>query len=170
MRYAWPQSIYRDWRPSFMEFTLRDPIDSNPDRIQFVDGWLDSDSDMQQTVCGVAWPGDCDANSEKIIGASQKCRHAASAYRANTVTASEFAAVPVEQDIDSKQSALCYVRVIEKSNRVGRRTKHSGRNFQPRGFAGVHAKASIYLTLVYAVTGRWLVSGVNAGYLGWRDS
>ncbi len=50
--------------PSFMVYTLRDPIGANLDRIQIVKGWLDANGATQEKVYDVAWSGNRVAGSD----------------------------------------------------------------------------------------------------------
>jgi len=44
--------------PTFMVYSLRDPIGANLDRIQIVKGWLDKKGKTHEKVYDVAWSGD----------------------------------------------------------------------------------------------------------------
>jgi hypothetical protein len=99
--------------PTFMVYALRDPIGANLDRIQIVKGWLNADGTTAEQVYDVAWsPGRApDANG--VLPPVGNTVDVANANWANTIGASELAAVWTDPDFDPSQAAFYYARVLE---------------------------------------------------------
>jgi hypothetical protein len=99
--------------PSFMVYALRDVIGANLDRIQIIKGWLDSDGDTHEKVYDIAWSGGRAPGANGRLPAVGNTVDLASATWANTIGASELAAVWTDPDFDPAQSAFYYARVLE---------------------------------------------------------
>jgi hypothetical protein len=99
--------------PSFMVYALRDVIGANLDRIQIVKGWLDSDGNTHEKVYNVAWSDGRTLGANGGLPAVGNTVDLASATWANTIGASELAAVWTDPDFDAAESAFYYARVLE---------------------------------------------------------
>jgi len=99
--------------PTFMVFALRDVIGANLDRIQIIKGWLDSAGDTHEKVYNVAWSDGRKPGREGKLPAVGNTVDVASATWANTIGASELAAVWTDPDFDAADSAFYYARVLE---------------------------------------------------------
>ncbi len=99
--------------PTFMVYSLRDPVGANLDRVQIVKGWVDGNGNTHEKVYDVAWSG------ERRIGADGKLPpvgntvDVANANWTNTIGAAELGTVWTDPDFDASQSAVYYARVIE---------------------------------------------------------
>ena len=100
--------------PSFMVYSLRDPIGANLDRMQIIKGWLDADGKLHEKVYDIAVSGN------RKIGANGRCKKPVgntvdieAANWTNTIGASELATVWTDPDFDPKERAFYYVRVLE---------------------------------------------------------
>jgi hypothetical protein len=102
--------------PTLMVFALRDPMGANLDRIQIVKGWRHG-GETHEKVYDVAWAGK-EAGTRKP-GADGRLPpvgntvNAANAYYANTIGASELAAVWTDPDFNARHDAFYYARVLE---------------------------------------------------------
>lgn len=101
--------------PTFMVYSLRDPIGANLDRIQIVKGWLDADGKPQEKVYDVAWadqenrkPG-----SEGKLPPVGNTVDVEKAIWRNTIGASELGTVWSDPDFDPQERAFYYARVLE---------------------------------------------------------
>ena len=99
--------------PSFMVYALRDPIGANLDRVQIIKGWLDSEGKTHEKVYDVAWSDGRKPDGDGNLPAVGNTVDLASATWANTIGASELAAVWTDPDFDPADSAFYYVRVLE---------------------------------------------------------
>jgi hypothetical protein len=99
--------------PSFMVYALRDPIGANLDRIQIIKGWLDSAGKTHEKVYDVAWSDDRKPGVDGKLPAVGNTVDIASASWTNTIGASELAAVWIDPDFDSTESAFYYARILE---------------------------------------------------------
>ena len=99
--------------PTFMVFSLRDPIGANLDRIQIVKGWLDNAGKTHEKVYDVAWSAGRMPGADGKLPPVGNTVDIASASWTNTIGASQLAAVWTDPDFDSTESAFYYVRVIE---------------------------------------------------------
>lgn len=100
--------------PSFLVYSLRDPMGANLDRVQIIKCWLDASGQSQERVYDVAVSGG------RRIGPDGRCRvlvgdtvDLAVPSWTNTIGASELGAVWTDPDFDATQPALYYARVIE---------------------------------------------------------
>jgi len=99
--------------PTFMVYSLRDPIGANLDRIQIVKGWLDAKGKTHEKVYDVAWSGNRKPNKDgKLppVGNTVDVKHAT---WINSIGASELGTVWTDPNFDPKERALYYARVIE---------------------------------------------------------
>ena len=99
--------------PNFMVYALRDAIGANLDRIQIVKGWLDSDGKTHEKVYDVAWSDGRKPGAHGKLPAVGNTVDVASATWANTIGASELAAVWTDPDFDRADRAFYYARVLE---------------------------------------------------------
>ncbi len=99
--------------PSFMVYSLRDPVGANLDRIQIVKGWLDGDGKTHEKVYDVAWSGDRAPGADGKLPPVGNTVDVANANWTNTIGASELAAVWTDPDFDPALRAFYYVRVLE---------------------------------------------------------
>lgn len=100
--------------PTFMVYSLRDPVGANLDRIQIIKGWLAKDGKLHERVYDVAVSGD------RKIDDNGRCKEAVgstvdieAANWTNTIGASELAAVWTDPDFDPAERAFYYARVLE---------------------------------------------------------
>jgi hypothetical protein len=100
--------------PTFMVYSLRDPIGANLDRIQIIKGWLDSKGKTHERVYDVAVSGG------REIGPDGRCKTPVgntvdleAANWTNTIGAAELATVWTDPDFDPKEKAFYYARVLE---------------------------------------------------------
>lgn len=99
--------------PSFLVAALKDPIGANLDRIQIVKGWMDSKSELHETVYDVVWSSErqLDANGKlPSVGSTVDLENAT---WTNTIGAGELITVWTDPDFDAKERAFYYARVIE---------------------------------------------------------
>ena len=99
--------------PTFMFYSLRDPIGANLDRIQIVKGWLDTKGNTHEQVYNVAWSGDREPTADGKLPAVGNTVDLEAASWMNTIGASELATVWTDPDFDPQQKAFYYGRVIE---------------------------------------------------------
>lgn len=100
--------------PSFMVYSLRDPIGANLDRMQIIKGWLDADGELHENVYDIAVSGgrkiNADGRCKKPVGNTVDIE---AANWTNTIGASELATVWTDPDFDPRERAFYYVRVLE---------------------------------------------------------
>ncbi len=99
--------------PTFMFYSLRDPIGANLDRIQIVKGWLDKKGKTHEKVYDVAWSDNREPNADGKLPAVGNTVDLEAASWSNTIGASELATVWTDPDFDPEQAAFYYGRVIE---------------------------------------------------------
>lgn len=99
--------------PTFMVYSLRDPVGANLDRIQIIKGWLDSDGKTHEKVYDVAWSGGRVPDDKGKIAPVGNTVDVKNANWTNTIGAAELAKVWTDPDFDPKHSAFYYARVIE---------------------------------------------------------
>ncbi len=102
-----------DGAPTFMVYTLRDPIGANLDRIQIVKGWLDSRGDTHEKVYDVAWSSGREPDANGVLPPVGNTVDVEAANWLNTIGASELGTVWTDPDFDPEQRAFYYARVIE---------------------------------------------------------
>jgi hypothetical protein len=100
--------------PTFMIYTLRDPIGANLDRLQVIKGWLGKDGKTHEKLYDIA------VSDGRKIEADGRCKTPVgntvdleAANWTNTIGASELAAVWTDPDFDPGLKAFYYVRVLE---------------------------------------------------------
>ena len=100
--------------PTFMVYSLRDPVGANLDRMQIIKGWLDAKGELHEKIYDLAVSGD------RKIGADGRCKEPVgntvdveAANWTNTIGASELATVWSDPDFDPAERAFYYVRVLE---------------------------------------------------------
>jgi hypothetical protein len=100
--------------PTFMVYTLRDPIGANLDRIQIIKGWLDKGGKTHERVYDVAVSDgreiDSDGRCKTPVGNTVDLE---AANWTNTIGASELATVWTDPDFDPKEKAFYYARILE---------------------------------------------------------
>ena len=99
--------------PTFMVYSLRDPIGANLDRIQIVKGWIDSDGATQEKVYDVAWSDNRVPGADGKLPAVGNTVDVANANWTNTIGASELGTVWTDPDFDPALKAFYYARIIE---------------------------------------------------------
>jgi hypothetical protein len=102
-----------DGAPTFMVYTLRDPIGANLDRIQIVKGWLDSRGDTHEKIYDVAWSSGRAPDANGVLPLVGNTVDVEAANWTNTIGASELGTVWTDPDFDPEQSAFYYARVLE---------------------------------------------------------
>ncbi len=100
--------------PTFMVYSLRDPIGANLDRIQIIKGWLDKKGKLHERVYDVAVSG------ERTIDKNGICKEPVgntvdieAANWTNTIGGSELATVWTDPDFDKDELSFYYARVLE---------------------------------------------------------
>ncbi|MHC4552794.1 MAG: DUF3604 domain-containing protein [Planctomycetota bacterium] len=100
--------------PTFMVYSLRDPIGANLDRIQIIKGWLDNKGKTHERVYDVA------VSDGRKIDENSRCKTPVgntvdleAANWTNTIGASELMSVWTDPDFDPSQRAFYYARVLE---------------------------------------------------------
>jgi len=102
-----------DGSPTFMVYSLRDPIGANLDRIQIIKGWLDAKGKTHEKVYDVAWSDGRKQDNNGVLPQVGNTVDIQAANWTNTIGASELGTVWTDPDFDPKQSAFYYARVIE---------------------------------------------------------
>jgi hypothetical protein len=99
--------------PTFMVYSLRDPIGANLDRIQIVKGWLDAKGKTHEKVYDVAWSDNRKPGKDGKLPPVGNTVDIKNANWTNTIGASELGAVWSDPAFDPKERAFYYARVIE---------------------------------------------------------
>jgi hypothetical protein len=99
--------------PTFMVYSLRDPIGANLDRIQIIKGWLDESGKTHEKVYDVAWSGPRQPDKDGKLPLVGNTVDIKNANWTNTIGASELGTVWTDPDFNPKESAFYYARVIE---------------------------------------------------------
>ncbi len=102
-----------DGAPTFMIYTLRDPIGANLDRIQIVKGWVDASGATHERVYDVAVSGERQIQDGTCATPVGNTVDVAAANWTNTIGASELATVWTDPEFDPNQRAFYYGRVLE---------------------------------------------------------
>jgi hypothetical protein len=99
--------------PTFMVYSLRDPIGANLDRIQIIKGWVDTTGKTHEKVHDVAWSGNRKPNAKGKLPPVGNTVDVKNANWTNTIGSAELGAVWTDPDFDARQRAFYYTRVIE---------------------------------------------------------
>ena len=99
--------------PTFMVYSLRDPIGGNLERIQIVKGWLDGEGETHEKVYDAVWSGDRKPGADGKLPPVGNTVDAATASYTNSIGSPELATVWKDPDFDPSQKAFYYARVIE---------------------------------------------------------
>jgi hypothetical protein len=99
--------------PTFMVYSLRDPIGANLDRIQIIKGWLDTNGKTHEKVYDVAWSDNRKPDKDGKLPPVGNTVDVKNATWFNSIGASELGTVWTDPDFDPKEKALYYARVIE---------------------------------------------------------
>jgi hypothetical protein len=99
--------------PTFMVYSLRDPIGANLDRIQIVKGWLDANGKTHEKVYDVIWSGNRNPGKDGKLPPVGNTVNVKNANWTNTIGASELGTVWTDPDFDPKERAFYYARVLE---------------------------------------------------------
>ena len=102
-----------DGAPTFMVYSLRDPVGANLDRIQIVKGWLDAKGRTHEKVYDVAWSSGRVADASGVLPPVGNTVDVKAANWINTIGASELGTVWTDPNFDPGQRAFYYARVIE---------------------------------------------------------
>ncbi len=102
-----------DAAPSFMIYSLKDPIGANLDRIQVVKGWLDTQGELHEKVYDVAWSDGRVADANGKVPPVGNTVDLEAASWSNTIGASELSTVWTDPDFNPSERAFYYVRVLE---------------------------------------------------------
>jgi hypothetical protein len=98
--------------PSFMVYSLRDPVGANLDRIQIVKSWHDGRK-THEKVHDVVWSGDRKPGAKGKLPPVGNTVNASTASWTNTIGASELGTVWTDPDFNPKHRAVYYARVLE---------------------------------------------------------
>jgi hypothetical protein len=102
-----------DKGPTFMVYSLRDPIGANLDRIQIVKGWLDAKGKTHEKVYDVVWSDNRKPDRDGKLPPVGNTVDIKNATWMNSIGASELGTVWTDPDFDVKERAFYYARVIE---------------------------------------------------------
>ena len=102
-----------DGAPTFMVYSLRDPVGANLDRIQIVKGWMDADGELHEKVYNVVWAGDRQADGDGMLPDVGNTVDLDTATWTNDIGASELKTVWTDPDFDPAKRAFYYARVLE---------------------------------------------------------
>jgi len=102
-----------DGAPTFMVYTLRDPIGANLDRIQIVKGWLDRKGNTHEKIYDVAWSAGREPDANGVLPLVGNTVDVKAANWLNTIGASELGTVWTDPEFDPDQRAFYYARIIE---------------------------------------------------------
>ena len=102
-----------DGSPTFMVYSLRDPIGANLDRIQIIKGWLDAEGKTHEKVYDVAWSDNRMPDKNGTLPPVGNTVDINNANWTNTIGAAELGTVWTDPDFDPKELAFYYARVIE---------------------------------------------------------
>jgi len=102
-----------DRAPTFMVYSLRDPVGANLDRIQIVKGWLDAKGKTHEKVYDVAWSSGRTPDANGMLPPVGNTVDIQAANWTNTIGASELGTVWTDPDFDPAHPAFYYARVIE---------------------------------------------------------
>jgi len=102
-----------DRAPTFMVYSLRDPVGANLDRIQIVKGWLDAKGKTHEKVYDVAWSSGRTPDANGVLQPVGNTVDVQAANWLNTIGASELGTVWTDPDFDPAHPAFYYARVIE---------------------------------------------------------
>jgi hypothetical protein len=101
--------------PTLLVAALKDPIGANLDRVQVIKGWMDAKGELHEKVDDVVW-GDADrrkpvANGKVLaVGSTVDIENAS---WTNTIGDPELITVWTDPDLDAKQRAFYYARLLE---------------------------------------------------------
>ncbi len=101
--------------PTFMVYSLRDPIGANLDRIQIIKGRLDKDGKTHEKIYNVAWsdPDKRTADAQGQLPPVGNTVNVENATWTNTIGASELGTVWTDPDFDPQEPAFYYARILE---------------------------------------------------------
>jgi hypothetical protein len=99
--------------PSFTVWALKEADGANLDRIQIVKGWVDARGEPQDRVYDVAWSGDRKPGRNGKVPAVGYTVDATKATYGNTIGSAELMGQWTDRDLDPKQHALYYARVLQ---------------------------------------------------------
>ena len=99
--------------PSFLVYSLRDPMGANLDRIQIVKGWLDASGTAREKVYDVVWSGDRQPGADGKVPSVGSTVDLSVPTWTNTIGAPELGTVWTDPDFDPGKRAFYYARVIE---------------------------------------------------------
>jgi hypothetical protein len=99
--------------PTFMVYSLRDPVGANLDRIQIIKGWLDKKGKTHEKVYDVAWSDNRKPAKDGKLPPVGNTVDVKNANWTNTIGASELGTVWTDPDFDPKERTFYYARVIE---------------------------------------------------------
>jgi hypothetical protein len=102
-----------DKAPTFMVYSLRDPIGANLDRIQIIKGWLDANGKTHERIYDVAWSGSRKPDKDGKIPPVGNTVDIKNATWINSIGASELGTVWTDPDFNPQERAFYYARVIE---------------------------------------------------------
>jgi hypothetical protein len=99
--------------PTFLVYTMRDPMGANLDRVQIIKGWLDAEGEQHEHVYDVVWSGDRQLGKDGQLPAVGSTVNLELASWTNTIGAAELGAVWQDPDFNPRQRAFYYARVLE---------------------------------------------------------
>jgi hypothetical protein len=99
--------------PTFMVYSLRDPIGANLDRIQIIKGWLDANGKTHERIYDVALSDNRKPDKDGKIPPVGNTVDIKNATWINSIGASELGTVWTDPDFNPQERAFYYARVIE---------------------------------------------------------
>jgi hypothetical protein len=104
---------HSDTAPTFIVVAAKDPLGANLDRIQIVKAWLDAAGEAQEKVYDIVWSGERSPGSDGRLPAVGNTVVLSTGKVANTIGATQLAAVWQDPKFDPQQPALYYTRVLQ---------------------------------------------------------
>jgi hypothetical protein len=99
--------------PTCWVHALKDPDGANLDRIQIIKGWVDADGEPQERIIDVAWGGDRTPRADGSLPPVGNTVDLETAEYTNDIGSPELIGAWTDDDFDSDQHAVYYVRVLE---------------------------------------------------------
>ncbi|PWK21050.1 DUF3604 domain-containing protein [Xanthomarina spongicola] len=100
-------------KPTFIVYTLMDPLNGSLDRIQIVKGWAHADGTLEEKVFDVVWSGNREIDSNGKVPSVGNSVNLEDGTWDNSIGATELKAVWTDPNFDPTLEAFYYVRVIE---------------------------------------------------------
>jgi len=99
--------------PSFTVHAMKDPDGAHLDRIQIIKGWVNAAGEPQERIIDVVWSGNRQLDGNGKLAAIGSTVDLTTASYTNNIGAPQLTGHWTDDDFDSSQPALYYVRVLE---------------------------------------------------------